>query len=57
MHASVAEGLTNKEIADRLHLTEASVKSSLQNLFNKTGVRTRARLVRIALEDFGAARP
>ncbi len=47
---AVFEGLTNKEIAGRLHISESSVKAALQQLFNKTGVRTRSQLVRIALE-------
>ncbi|HEY6254098.1 MAG TPA: response regulator transcription factor [Candidatus Angelobacter sp.] len=48
----VFEGLANKEIADRLHLSESSVKASLQQLFEKTGVRTRSQLVRVALEQY-----
>jgi DNA-binding NarL/FixJ family response regulator len=48
----VFEGLANKEIADRLQVSESSVKSSLQQLFEKTGVRTRSQLVRVALERF-----
>jgi len=46
----VFEGLTNKEIAAQLQISEGSVKAVLQQLFDKTGVRTRAQLVRIALE-------
>lgn len=46
----VFEGLANKEIADRLQVSESSVKATLQQLFSKTGVRTRAQLVRKALE-------
>ena len=46
----VFEGSANKEIADRLHISESSVKSSLQQLFAKTGVRTRSQLVRVVLE-------
>jgi DNA-binding NarL/FixJ family response regulator len=46
----VFEGLTNKEIGVRLNISESSVKSALQQLFQKTGVRTRSQLVRIALE-------
>lgn len=46
----VFEGLTNKEIAGRLQLSESSVKAVMQQLFDKTGVRTRSQLVRIALE-------
>jgi DNA-binding NarL/FixJ family response regulator len=46
----VFEGLANKEIASRLGISESSVKAALQQLFEKTGVRTRAQLVRVALE-------
>ncbi len=47
---SVFEGLSNKEIAGHLKTSESSVKAVLQQLFDKTGVRTRSQLVRIALE-------
>ena len=47
---AVFEGLTNKEIASKLAISESSVKAALQQLFDKTGVRTRSQLVRIALE-------
>lgn len=46
----VFEGLTNKEIAAQLQVSEGSVKAVMQQLFDKTGVRTRSQLVRIALE-------
>ncbi len=48
---SVFEGLTNKEIAAVLQISESSVKAVLQQLFDKTGVRSRSQLVRIALEQ------
>lgn len=48
----VFEGLANKEIAGRLKVSESSVKATLQQLFEKTGVRTRSQLVRIALEQY-----
>lgn len=48
----VFQGLANKEIADRLSVSESSVKASLQQLFDKTGVRTRSQLVRVALERY-----
>jgi len=48
----VFEGLANKEIADRLHVSESAIKASLQQLFSKTGVRTRSQLVRVALEHY-----
>jgi DNA-binding NarL/FixJ family response regulator len=47
----VFEGLSNKEIGVRLKISESSVKAALQQLFQKTGVRTRSQLVRIALEE------
>ena len=37
----VLEGLSNKEIAWRLQISESYVKAILQSLFQKTGVRTR----------------
>lgn len=48
----VFEGLANKEIAGRIGVSESSVKATLQQLFSKTGVRTRSQLVRIALEQY-----
>jgi len=50
----VFEGLSNKDVGARLHISESSVKSALQQLFQKTGVRTRGQLVRIALEEHGS---
>lgn len=47
----VFEGLANKEIAARIGVSESSVKATLQQLFSKTGVRTRSQLVRIVLEQ------
>jgi DNA-binding NarL/FixJ family response regulator len=46
----VFEGLANKEIAAHLGISESYVKAVLQQLFAKTGVRTRSQLVRVALE-------
>jgi DNA-binding NarL/FixJ family response regulator len=51
----VFAGSSNKEIAAHLNISEASVKSALQQLFVKTGVRTRSQLVRVALEEYGTA--
>jgi two-component system nitrate/nitrite response regulator NarL len=48
----VLEGLANKEIAGRIGVSESSVKATLQQLFSKTGVRTRSQLVRIAFEQY-----
>jgi len=48
----VVEGLSNKEIAWRLQISESYVKALLQGLFQKTGVRTRGQLVRVAFEQY-----
>jgi two-component system nitrate/nitrite response regulator NarL len=48
----ILEGLTNKQIADRLDISESSVKAALQQLFDKAGVRTRGQLVRVAIEQY-----
>jgi two-component system, NarL family, nitrate/nitrite response regulator NarL len=48
----VFEGLANKQIAARIGVSESSVKATLQQLFSKTGVRTRSQLVRIVLERY-----
>lgn len=49
--SAVFEGLSNKEIATKLGISEAYVKALLQQLFNKSGVRSRSQLVRVALEN------
>ncbi|HEY3739379.1 MAG TPA: LuxR C-terminal-related transcriptional regulator [Bryobacteraceae bacterium] len=48
----VVQGFSNKEIATQLEISESTVKNTLQQLFAKTNVRTRARLVREALEQY-----
>jgi two-component system, NarL family, nitrate/nitrite response regulator NarL len=45
------EGQSNKEIGNALKLSESAVKAAFQQLFARTGVRTRSQLVRIALEE------
>ena len=45
----VFQGLTNKQIAVDVGVTEAAVKATLQQLFRKTQVRTRAQLVSVAV--------
>jgi DNA-binding NarL/FixJ family response regulator len=47
----VFEGLTNKQIASALGVSEPAVKATLQQLFRKTAVRTRAQLVRVAINS------
>ncbi len=44
----IAEGLANREIAGRLFVSEATVKSHINRVFAKTGVRDRAQAVQYA---------
>jgi two-component system sensor kinase FixL len=48
----VCQGLSNKEIAAKMSISDSGVKNTLQQLFGKTEVRTRAQLVRVALEHY-----
>ncbi|MFF3515591.1 response regulator [Streptomyces sp. NPDC002573] len=52
----IADGLTNQEIARRLHVSTATVKTHINNLFAKTGVKDRAQAVRYAYAE-GLVRP
>ena len=47
----VFEGQTNKQIAAHVGVSEAAVKGTIQHLFRKRHVRTRAQLVRVAIEE------
>jgi DNA-binding NarL/FixJ family response regulator len=49
----ILDGSTNRHIAGRLKTSEGSIKSIVQRLFEKTGVRKRSQLVEIALELYG----
>jgi DNA-binding NarL/FixJ family response regulator len=52
----IAEGLTNQEIARKLHVSTATVKTHINNLFAKTGLKDRAQAVRYAFGK-GLVRP
>jgi DNA-binding NarL/FixJ family response regulator len=42
----VADDLTNKQIADRLVLSERTVETHITNIFNKLGINSRAQVSR-----------
>lgn len=46
----VAEGASNKDIASRLHISQATVKSHLIHIFGKLGVSDRTAAVTVALQ-------
>jgi len=46
----VSGGWTNRQIAQDLKCSEGSVKTILQQIFNKLGVRKRAQIVRLVFE-------
>jgi PAS domain S-box-containing protein len=48
----LVQGMANKEIATKMEISESAVKNVVQQLFTKTGVRTRSQLVRVALERY-----
>ncbi|MFL5365118.1 MAG: response regulator transcription factor [Myxococcales bacterium] len=48
--ALVAEGLTNTRIAERLSVSEHTVKFHLQNIFQKLGVANRTEAARLFLQ-------
>jgi DNA-binding NarL/FixJ family response regulator len=51
----VTEGLTNKEIAQRLELSEHTVKNYMFRIFDKLGVSTRVEMVLYAFSQRAAA--
>lgn len=44
------DGLTNKKIGSKVGASESAIKSTLRQLFEKAGVRTRSQLVRAVLQ-------
>ncbi|MFE2100343.1 MULTISPECIES: response regulator transcription factor [unclassified Streptomyces] len=52
----IGEGLSNQEIARKLHVSTATVKTHINNLFAKTGLKDRAQAVRYAYGK-GLVRP
>lgn len=46
----IAQGLTNKQIAERLVVNQSTVKTHINHLFAKTGIRDRAQAVTYAYQ-------
>ncbi|MEV5959161.1 AAA family ATPase [Streptomyces sp. NPDC051987] len=51
----VVDGLTNRAIADRLHVSVHTVNTHMRHIFTKLGINTRVELTRLAVERGGAA--
>lgn len=47
----IGQGLNNTEIADTMFVSTATVKTHINNLFAKLGIRDRAQAVRVAIEN------
>ena len=41
----LAEGLTNRQIADKLYISEGTVKNYISSIYDKTGIHDRVKLV------------
>jgi DNA-binding NarL/FixJ family response regulator len=52
--SGLLENLSNKEVADRLHISERTVKFHVSNLLAKFGVRRRADLILLCYQRRGA---
>lgn len=48
--ALIVKGLPNREIADRLFISESTVKYHISSIFSKLGTRDRTKIVALALE-------
>jgi DNA-binding NarL/FixJ family response regulator len=44
----IADGMTNKEIADQLHLSTSTVKSHIHNILEKLALRSRVQIAKYA---------
>ena len=53
----LCQGLSNREIANRLFICEQTVKSHLHHIFKKVGVSNRLQLVRYAIRSNVQPRP
>jgi len=51
----LAQGLGNREIAERLFVSQDTIKSHLRNVYRKLGVRTRAEAVALYVGELGGS--
>lgn len=54
---NLAEGLTNREIAQRLKLSQHTIKNYLFRVYDKLGVSSRVELLFMTLREFGQSAP
>lgn len=47
----VSQGLSNKDIGEKLHITESTVKNHLRNILAKLHLRNRVQLVAFAYKN------
>ncbi|HEU4964191.1 MAG TPA: response regulator transcription factor [Bacilli bacterium] len=49
--AALVKGLSNKEIAEQLFITEATVKLHISNVYRKLGVKSRSQAIMFAVKE------
>lgn len=49
--AKITEGLTNKEIAEQLNLSEATIKAHVSRLYRKLNIHNRSQLVALSADN------
>jgi DNA-binding NarL/FixJ family response regulator len=47
----VAQGMSNKDIAEKLSVSQRTIESHVSNMLNKTGLSNRTELARWAIES------
>ena len=52
MLEALSKGLTNREIGERLYISQGTVKAHTSNIFGKLGVRSRTQAV-VRAREFG----